>query len=281
MNTELQMAEILDQSIEQVRAGTNSEEVLQQYPPDVANQIRPLLSLVVAFESEPDPVPSVDDLMQAIVRLSNQQRPKKATAPQWRAGPSKRRWLLRVAAVILAMFTIGWGTVNISAEAMPGDLLYPIKVFTERAKFFLTVNQERKAELRIVFSAERLKEAVLKQQRGEGLDRELLSEMLEEARLAVEASAEFPEPTRDLLVARAAKLSEFQQGALGRLKSQVTPEEQEVVVQYMDMCGRRSVWMRQVFEPPPDQPGDPVEPSPLPQNRRLKQWMDSCPMRCN
>jgi hypothetical protein len=275
------MAEILDQSIEQVRAGADPEEVLQQYPPDVADQIRPLLSVAVAFESEPDPVPSVDDLMQAIVRLSDQQRPKKATAPRRRAGPSKRRWLLRVAAVILAMFAIGWGTVNISAEAMPGDLLYPIKVFTERAKFFLTVNQERKAELRIVFSAERLKEAVLKQQRGEGLDRELLSEMLEEARLAVEASAEFPEPTRDLFVARAAKLSEFQQDALGRLKSQVAPEEQEVVVQYMDMCGRRSVWMRQVLEPPPDQPGKPAGPSPLPRSRRLKEWMDSCPMSCN
>lgn len=280
MKTELQLAEILDQSIEQVRAGVDSEEVLQQYPPDVADQIRPPLSVAVAFESEPDPVPSVDDLMRAIVRLSGQQRPRKATAPQRRAGQSRRRLLLKVAAVILATFTIGWGMVTTSAQAVPDDLLYPIKVFTERAKFFLTVNQERKAELRIVFSAERLKETVLKQQRGEGLDRELLSEMLEEARLAVEASTEFPEPTRDLLVARAAKLSEFQQGALGRLKSQVTPEEQEVVVQYMDMCGRRSVWMRQVLKPPPDQLGNPAGPGPLPQSRRLKQWMDSCPMNC-
>jgi hypothetical protein len=154
-------------------------------------------------------------------------------------------------------------------------------MFTERAKFFLTVNQERKAELRIVFSAERLKEAVLKQQRGEGLDRELLSEMLEEARLAVEASAEFPEPTRDLFVARAAKLSEFQQDALGRLKSQTTTAEREVVVQYMDMCGRRSAWMRQVLEPPPSQTDDSAESSPRPWDRQLKQWKDSCPMRCN
>lgn len=281
MKTELQLAEILDQSIEQVRAGADSEEVLQQYPPDVTDQIRPLLSVAVAFESEPDPVPSVDDLMRAIVRLSCQQRPRKATAPRWRTSPSRRRWLLKVAAVILATFVIGWGAVTSSAEAVPGDLLYPIKAFTEGAKFFLTVNQERKAELRIVFSAERLKEAVLKQRRGEGLDRELLSEMLEEARLAIEASAEFPEPTRDLLVARAAKLSEFQRDALERLKSQVVREEQEVVAQYIDMCGRRSVWMRQVLEPPPDQPDDPAEPRPLPQNRRLKQWMDSCPMRCD
>ncbi len=228
-----------------------------------------------------DPVPSVDDLMQAIVRLSDQQRPQKATARRWRASPSRRRWLLKVAAAVLAMFAIGWGTVTTSAEAVPGDLLYPVKVFTERAKFFLTVNQERKAELRIVFSAERLKEAVLKQQRGDGLDYELLNEMLEEARLAIRASAEFPEPTRDLFVARAAKLSEFQQDALGRLQSQVAPEEQEVVTQYMDMCGRRSVWMRQVIEPPDNRKGDPTGPSSVPRSHRLKQWMDSCPMGCN
>lgn len=169
MNTEHQMAGILDQLIEHIRAGADPEEVLEQYPPDVADQIRPLLSIAVAFESEPDPVPSVDDLKQAIVRLSDQPRPRKTTAPRWRTGRFWRRGLWKVAAAILVMFAIGWGTVTASAEAMPGDLLYPIKAFTERAKFFLVVNQERKAELRIVFSAERLKEAVLKQRRGEGL----------------------------------------------------------------------------------------------------------------
>jgi len=200
---------------------------------------------------------------------------------RWQVGRSRRRLLLKVAAAFLAMLGVGWGTVTSSAQALPGDFLYPIKIFTERARFFLTVNREHKAELRIVFSAERLKEAVLKQRRGEGLDRELLNEMLEEARLAIKASVEFPEPTRNLLVTRAARLSEFQQDTLARLKRQVAPEEREVVARYMDMCGRRSTWMRQAITPPSDQSGNPATSNHVPRSRRIKQWMDSCPMGCN
>jgi len=279
MRTELELAEILDRCVEQIHAGANSEEILEQYS-DVADQIRPLLSLAVDFESQPDPAPSVDDLMATIVRLSQQRQPLPETVSIRRVPRSWPRRLLRVAAVVLVTFAMGWGTVTASASAMPGDWLYPIKLFTERARFFLTINSEQKAELRIVFSAERLKEAVRKHERGGGLDRELLAEMLEEARLAVKASAEFPETTRDLLVTRAANLSEFQQDTLNRLKSRVTPREQSIVVEYVDMCGRRSAWMRQALQPPPsDRPDDPAPPRS--QQRQRRRWMDSCPMSCD
>ena len=196
---------------------------------------------------------------------------------------ARRAWprqLLRTAAVVLITFAAGWATMTASAEAAPGDWLYPVKLFTERAQFFLTINPERKAELRIVFSAERLKEAVLRQKRGEGLDRTLLSKMIEEAKLAVQAGAAFPEPTRELLMARAAKLSEFQRDTLGRLKSQVTPEERPLVVEYMNMCGRRSMWMRRAKAPQSDpQREDSGGAAPL--KPRVKRQMDSCPMKCD
>jgi hypothetical protein len=262
------LEDILDYCIDQVRLGKAPEDVLREYP-DAAEQIRPLLAVAKKLEELPEPSASVRGMARTMAKVAVQ-------ASDQRARPKRRKltlfsysFLVRAAAVLLVVLLGGWTTTTASSNALPGDLLYPIKLFTERAKFFLTINQEDKVELRIVFSAERLKEAVKKYERGEGLDRHLLQEMLEEARMAAETSAELPELTRGLLVSQAAHLSEFQQEMLGRFKKQVKPEEQEVLTPYMDMCGRRAVWMRQMC----DESGRTTEP----QQKRMRRWRNMCP----
>ncbi|NIA07434.1 MAG: hypothetical protein GWP14_07350 [Actinobacteria bacterium] len=263
------LEDILDDCIEQTRLGKALEDVLRECP-EAAEQIRPLLAIANELEQLPEPSPSVTGIMRTMAKLSLQE-----TRPQ----PKRRKivffsrsFLIRAAAVLLVVMLGGWTTVTASSQALPGDLLYPIKLFTERAKFFLTINQEEKVELRIVFSAERLKEAVKKYERGQKLDRKLLQEMLKEARLSVETSVDLPESTRSLLVARAAYLSEFQKETLGRFKNRVKPEEQEVLTPYMNMCGRRAAWMRQMV----DEDSGTAEPQ-TPRNR-MRRWRDMCPM---
>ena len=174
------------------------------------------------------------------------------------------------------VFIGGWSTVTASANAVPGDWFYPIKRFTERAKFFLTINQEDKAELRIVFSSERLKEAVKRYERTGQIDQSLLNQMLQEARLAAEDSQTLPGASHMLLAGQAVHLSKYQQQMLGNLKTKATPEQQEILTRYVEMCDRRAQWIKQMC----DWRKAPSQPTPSRQkqeNRGTGGWRDRCP----
>ncbi len=84
--------------------------------------------------------------------------------------------LYRLAAVVLVAVILYWGAGTISANTVPGYFLYPLKLLTERVKFFLTINAEDKTELCIVFSSKRLREAVQQYQRSGTLDPSLLQQ---------------------------------------------------------------------------------------------------------
>ena len=109
--------------------------------------------------------------------------------------------------------------------------------------------------------------------RGDGLNEKLLEMMLEEARKAVEAGTSLGGESSDLLVVRAANLSDYQQEVLGRLSEKAPPEERETFTSWMDMCGKRGGWMRGWVDEPQD--GRSEESLGERRNRRMMQ----CPMR--
>ncbi len=240
---------LLDLCIEAIRAGRDPEGILAEYP-EQADRIRPLLSLAKELERLPEPTTSVRGLMAALARVTAEPSAPPATmpSPAPRVGWFRRSALIRAAAMLLAVLLIGWGSVSASASALPGDWLYPIKRLTERATFILTLNPEDKAELRITFSEERLKEAVQKQQRGGGIDKELLQAMLDEARAALDAAPALPVAGRKRVIFRAAHLSEFQKQTLEELKERAAPEERKTLAPFIDECMRMRGcnWMKRV-----------------------------------
>lgn len=293
MKTEMELADILDRCLEQVRSGTPVLDVLRQHPEE-AEQLRPLLALAVGLELLPDPSYSLENAMQATVKAVQEHKPDTATKSlaQWfkcwrwpqiikrtNKEATTTRWfsfrpvplLYRLATVVLAILFISWGAGVISADAVPGDFLYPLKLLTERAKFYLTLNTEDKAELRIVFSSERLREAIKKHERDGRLDPQLLQRMLEEARQAVVISAALPESSRKLLVAQTEHLSQFEGQTLERFKQQLPEQQQAVVAPFVDMCGRRATWMRQMCD---DWWSD---TNAAPTQNTPDRWMDMCP----
>ncbi|MAX24161.1 MAG: hypothetical protein CMJ19_06625 [Phycisphaeraceae bacterium] len=274
MEREQHLVDTLDACLDQVRGGQTIDDALAEHPAD-AEALRPLLDIATRLECLPDPNVSLAGLMKTLGRLGSQT----LTASRAEPAPRKVRWFsrpvwTRAAAIVLVMFLIGWGTVNASAGAMPGDFLYPVKLFTERARFFLTLNTEDQAELRIVFSSRRLREAVAQQQRTGQADPQILDQMLEEARLAVLAAPQLSEPNRQLLVSRAAYLTDYQRDALDRFTSTGHPQEQ-VIARYRDMCWERGRWMRQMLAPGEDAAPSNQQPQAQPNWRR---WCDDCPM---
>ncbi len=270
----IRIEEMLDSCISELRAGKTISEVLKAYP-EAADELRPLLEISETLQNLPDPSTSTVELIRRIRGLSARQIEEDEANSRARGVRlfSFPVWS-RAAAIILVVFLAGWTTVTASAQALPGSFLYPVKLFTERVKFFLTVNREDKAELRIVFSEERLRELVKKQQQGGGIDKKLLVAMLEEARLAVESSPKLSVVSRGLLISRMAYLSEFQEKTLEHLTNRVSPVEKKELMPFMDMCRRRCAWMREMMCGAGAESG-----SGAPDAKLMRTWMRRCPMR--
>ena len=106
---------------------------------------------------------------------------------------------------------------------------------------------------------------------GGGLDRTLLSEMLDEAKLAAESAPTLDDPVQSVVIAQAAHLSDFQRDALVRLERRAQPQERQTIRDFQGMCGRRGAWMRQML------PDDAAPMSAAPQQQRIQRWRDMCP----
>ena len=64
-----------------------------------------------------------------------------------------------MAASICALIVSGWvTTVNASFDSVPGDVLYPVKLATERLQLSLTATSNRRAKLHTEFAGRRLQE---------------------------------------------------------------------------------------------------------------------------
>lgn len=269
----------LDECIELLRGGKSIAEALASCP-EQSDRLGPLLEIARALQLLPQPVSSAEGMMRTFIKVSLM-RVEAAKADLSKVRFFSRGFLVRAAAVLLVVFMGGWATVNASADSVPGDWLYPVKRFTERAQFFLTVNQEDKAELRIIFSSERLKEAVKRHQRTGRIDQALLDEMLRQARLAAETSVTLPGVSHTLLAGQAAQLSQYQQQMLRGMGATAPPQQQETLARYANMCGRRAQWMRQMCGwGGPRQSSRPrsLSTTRKQENQNRGTWRDRCPM---
>lgn len=157
---------------------------------------------------------------------------------------------------VLALVVVLFGTATISAGSLPGDLLYPIKLATERVKFLLTFDSEKKAELRLTFSDKRLEELVKAFQRSNTLDTTVLKAMLDEAKLALDESEPQPQTT-SLFLTKLSHTNALQKDVLTRIRPQVDPSSRTIVDEAIGMCGMRDRWMRRMIGEEYDSiPGD-------------------------
>jgi hypothetical protein len=237
---------ILDACLEAMRAGQSLEQALRSYP-ELAAELRPLLQLAAELTALPEPAPAMHGLMRALAQAALAE-PRGSQAPQ----PLRVRFwslpvLARVAASLVAAFLLFWGLTAASSQAVPGNLLYPIKRLTERMHVFLTLNSSDQAELRLVFSERRLAEAIKKHQREGGIDEQLLRAMLDEAKSALDRSANLPPEQRGCLISRVDHLTAHQQTVIAHLQHQAPPPVQNSIAPFADMCSRRMQWMDEMM----------------------------------
>jgi hypothetical protein len=93
------------------------------------------------------------------------------------APPNKLRLVPLLAGLLLILLVVsGMGTAAASAQALPGDFLYPIKRAQENIQLTVTLDESSQARLRLEFAGRRIDEAetLLKQNRSSGIDQALL-----------------------------------------------------------------------------------------------------------
>lgn len=281
---------ILDECIDQVRAGKSVEDVLVKHP-DSADELRSLLGISQNLEALPDPSPSVESVMlsmsQKIIQepvASQKRRPAKITI-------FARPVLLRLAASIAVISLLSWGTAVAASDSVPGNFMYPVKRFSEKVRLLFTVNDKDEAELRITFSERRLSEALKTYQQGGGIDDGLLRQMLDEAKQALDQTLALSPEERGYLLSRVGYLTAHQNNVIEAVKRTAAPEEQDDLEPVSEMCGKRMKWMGQMMKAermiPPTCSGCWGATPEAGQNganenterpKTMEQWMDCCPM---
>lgn len=280
---------ILDECIDQLRAGSRMDEVLKKHP-EAEDELRSLLGVSQGLQALPDPTPSVEGLMRAmsqqITRPARVQERRQAKIPFF-----SRPALLRFAAGFTVFFFLGWSTVAASSDAVPGNFMYPVKRFAEKMHLIFSVNDKDEAELRITFSERRLAEALKTYQQGGGIDDGLLRQMLEESKQALNQALALSPEERSYLLSRVGYLTAHQNNVLETVKRTAGPEDQADLEPISELCGRRMHWMEEMFaKENMMSPSCPDCRGPSTETRRndvekdkerpqtMESWMNDCPM---
>lgn len=287
--------EMLDDCIAEMRSGASVEAVLAARP-EAAQELRPLLDVAFGLSDLPEPQLSVKGLMRVLSIQSTGQRREPATTKPLRVPFFSVPMLVRVAASVAAVFVVGWGVSLASAQALPGDWMYPVKRIVERVKLALTVNAANEAELRISFSEQRMTEAVRKYERGEVLDDALLRSMLEESKLAIQEALTLTPEERSYMISRVGYLSAHQRNVIETVKRTADPVSRPVANAIGDACTQRMKWIEAMMQDmkmtPPSCSGcwwgssgttstgvqkSAAQGQGSPNREQMQRWMDDCP----
>ena len=273
---------ILDDCIGELRNGGSIESIVERYP-EHASELKALLELVQAIQQLPKPEPAADALSSALVAMGQELallRPVESPRPEKGRHSALRRlfqqprlaWTLSVAFALVLLF-VGIGTV--SANSVPGDILYPLKLATEKVSFLLAFSSERKAELRLTFSEQRTKEIKQVLQKSGKLDERLLNSMLREAQSALE---EAPVDTSALFLAKLNAVNTYQKDVLESFRPRVDSADEQIVNKAIGVCDMRGRWIRGMMRGSWDETPERRSPAPHQERGRgrMRGWGPGC-----
>ncbi|MEK6646639.1 MAG: DUF5667 domain-containing protein [Candidatus Firestonebacteria bacterium] len=241
--------DILDLCLEDLKNGKDLQEILAKYP-DHAKELEFLLTIATKIQSIPKPEPSTNAAYKTMVEagkyLSKEIILKPRVGLKWFINP--RFAFAKVIVTILIVILFTWTTVNVSVSALPGDFLYPIKLATEKIKLILTVNLEGKAEMRLTFSEERMKELLSRYSKNGVIDNRLIIAMLDEAKLALNKISSLPKEKQPLFYSKVDHFNAYQKETLQSIQPHVSGQQKEYINNAIEICSNRTEWMQNMMK---------------------------------
>jgi hypothetical protein len=246
----IKIEEILDLLLTEMKKGKSIEDCLRAYP-EYAQELEPLLRLSREIEdiSKPEPNPKAVEsvITKAREMISREKSVEKRFS--FRKIFSLKPVMVRVIAVVLLVVLIGWTTVILSAKSMPGDFLYPMKLFTEKVQYTLTIDKEGKAELHLVFADRRTNELIRSFKKGEEINKELLRTMLIEALLALEYSETMSGERCKAFLEKIGRCNQCQKEFLEKIKPMTCSSDTAVINEAINTCCERCDCIKQKLNP--------------------------------
>jgi hypothetical protein len=162
-----ELADILDECLERILRGESAADCLKAYP-EQASQLKPLLETSVTLFQQSSAIQPTAEFkaevysrIQALLRAKEERAIKRARIPIWH-----RRWAMAAVTVLLILLA-GAGTITASANALPDESLYPVKLATERLRLTTTFSDIGEAKLHIQFAERRATEIAAMARQGE------------------------------------------------------------------------------------------------------------------
>jgi len=277
---------ILDRCLDLLQEGRSIEQCLHLYP-EVADDLEPLLRVAGELQRLPEAEPRPAALRTALLR-AGAALPSRSDVLDFSQDSGLRssvrrspvriafRWAAAAAAVLV--LTLGLGTA--SANSVPGDFLYPIKLATERVTFALTTSTDRRVELHLSFADSRLEELVRTAQADGQIDPLLLKRLLEHATLALEDAKPLPDERYRQLLTRVDAFNTYQKQVFEQLQPAVHSDDRQLLTRAISVCDERERWMRRTWgdvqETPPNQVLGPADQRPTQPPERDRCWGSGC-----
>jgi len=196
MSRKIRIEDILDDCLERLFKGESIEDCLRDYPRQ-ASELEPLLKTSLALlqksaaiQPNPEFKARVHSRLQGMLRAKLEKVEEKAIVPIWR-----RRWAVAMTTVLVILLA-GIGTVAASADALPDEPLYAVKLATEQARMALAFSEMGRAELHIQFAERRATEIAEIARQGKSGEIPVLTEQVANHLgkvYEVEAAQEFEE----------------------------------------------------------------------------------------
>ncbi|MBK8794130.1 MAG: hypothetical protein IPN59_13640 [Holophaga sp.] len=167
MNTSDVNSQIFEDCLTLLEQGETLDEILQRYPQQAA-ELRPMLAAAGQLHQELTAIP----VPAAAQNLSRAKFMKAASIAQADQRSSKAKWLfwlpwisfrqvrlspyMRATVMLFLIFSFigAFGAVRVSARAIPGDVLYPVKRAAEQTQLLLAQGQDQKLRLEKSFDEE-------------------------------------------------------------------------------------------------------------------------------
>jgi hypothetical protein len=158
MNRE--MENLLSTCLDQLEQGDSIEEIVARYPQQSA-EIRPFLETAAQI-AQLAAQPTIANQQQSRSRFLDEaaamRAPQASSVPIW---PGWRRLFMPVASLAVVLLLLGVSLFNVSASALPGDSLYPLKRTIEDWRLMRATDPQQIMELAEQFRQERLNEITL------------------------------------------------------------------------------------------------------------------------
>nr|KXH70640.1 MAG: hypothetical protein AM324_00915 [Candidatus Thorarchaeota archaeon SMTZ1-83] len=243
---------ILDWCLDEMKKGRSVDYCLNLYP-ELTPQLEPLLRLAGNIQETPTPEPRREAINMTLMKIGEvaaARRRERAVRERfsglpfvWRPAFAKALAFSLITAV--AVLTVG----VLSARSLPGDLLYPLKLATERVRFTLTRTAEGKAELRLTFAGARLEELIRAVEQQGTLDESSLKTVLEEAELALDEAMPIEEDRFVMFVTKLSHFTSYKEAVLRRLRPRVPVQRRGILDRAIEICGIRCRCMTQMILP--------------------------------